>query len=97
MLGFKICKITGTSMAPRIPPNSYVLVVNWLNFLPVKTGQTLLLLHARYGHIIKNVAAVDNNGLIWSKGENATSMSVEKIGPVNKQKILGRVMMIFKA
>jgi len=31
------------------------------------------------------VAIVDKNGFIWSKGENNTSMSVEKLGPIDKK------------
>ena len=96
MLGFKIWKVSGDSMSPRIPELSYVLATSWLKFLPVREGQTLLLRHRSYGVIIKNVAMVDRNGLIWSKGENERSLTVEELGPVNKDQIIGRVVSVIK-
>ena len=96
MLGFKIWKVCGESMSPRIPELSYVLVTSWLRFLPIREGQTLLLKHKLHGYIVKNVAMVDKIGLIWSKGENEKSLSVEELGPVSKDQIMGRVISIIK-
>lgn len=97
MFGFKICKVQGQSMAPIVPDGSFVLVNHWLNRLPIKTGQQLLIKHPEFGDIIKTVAVIDHNGLIWSRGENAASVSVEQIGPVNKSQVISRVLHVFKA
>tara|TARA_B110000014_G_C20011900_1_gene524678 strand:- start:192 stop:500 length:309 start_codon:yes stop_codon:yes gene_type:complete len=95
-LGFKIWRVQGRSMAPVIPPKSFILANKWLTFLPIKEGQKLVLNHPRYGIIVKTVAIVDAYGLIWSKGENSESLSVEELGPIDKQNVLGRVIGIFK-
>ncbi len=95
-LGFKILKVQGHSMFPKIPQNSYVLVNQWLHFWRIKPDQTILIKHQTLGLIIKTVALIDRYGFIWSKGENSSSMTVERIGPVDKHQIIGPVLMVFK-
>lgn len=82
-------------MFPRIPQHSYVLASHWYNFNKIKVNQTVLIKHPQYGLLIKNVAVVDKNNLIWCKGENSSSITVEKLGPVSKQQIIGKVLKIF--
>lgn len=96
MLGMKIWKVKGQSMAPVIPPGCFVLATKWLSIFPIKEGQRLVIQHPTYGVIVKTVACVDRNGLIWSKGENEESLPVERLGPVSKEQVLGRVIRIFK-
>ncbi|MBL4823011.1 MAG: nickel-type superoxide dismutase maturation protease [Colwellia sp.] len=83
-------------MFPRIPQHSYVLVSHWLKFKKVKPEQTILINHPQFGLLIKNVALIDRNGLIWCKGENLASITVEVLGPINKKQIIGQVLTIFK-
>lgn len=92
MFGLSILRVTGRSMEPVIPQQSFILVSNWFKFLPVKQGQQLLIDHPEYGVIVKTVAAVDKYGFIWTRGENSASVSVEKLGPVSKAQIKGRVL-----
>lgn len=94
-LGFKIWKVKGHSMFPRIPQHSYVLVGHWLSLTKIKSDQTILINHPKYGLLIKTVAIVDKNNLIWCKGENSSSISVEKLGPVSKKQIIGRIIKVF--
>jgi nickel-type superoxide dismutase maturation protease len=94
-LGLKIWKVTGHSMFPRIPEHSYVLAGHWYTFTKIKPNQTILINHPQYGLLIKTVAIVDKNKLIWCKGENSSSIAVEKLGPVSKKQIMGRVIKIF--
>lgn len=96
MFGFKIWKINGGSMAPVIPAGSFVLTSKWSQLLPVKEGQRIVIDHPVFGIIVKTVAVVDRNGFVWSKGENHESLPVEKLGPVNRSDILGRVMFVFR-
>lgn len=96
ILGLKIWRVQGHSMAPAIPPGSFLLAVKWLFLFPIKEGQRLVINHPRYGVIVKTVATVDNNGLIWSKGENSESITIEQLGPINTLQVLGRVIRIFK-
>ncbi|MGL1956040.1 MAG: nickel-type superoxide dismutase maturation protease [Colwellia sp.] len=93
--GLKIWKVKGHSMFPRIPQHSYVLVGYWYAFKKLKPNQAILIDHPQYGLLIKNIALVDKNHLIWCKGENASSISVEKLGPVSKKQIIGKVLKIF--
>lgn len=96
ILGFKIWKVTGHSMFPRIPEYSYVLVCHWFKQTWIKPEQTILVHSKQYGVIIKRVALIDSNGFIWCKGENLSSISVEEIGPVSRNQVIGRVLSVFK-
>jgi len=95
-VGFKIWKVTGHSMFPRIPNYSFVLVCTWLKHLRIKPEQMILVHHRQYGVIIKTVALIDGNGFIWCKGENLSSLAVEQLGPVSKNQVIGRVLSVFK-
>ena len=96
MLGVKIWKVKGQSMAPLIPSGCFILAAKWLTLFPLKEGQRVVINHPKFGVIVKTVALVDRNGFIWSKGENTHSIPVEQLGPVNKDQVLGRVIRIFK-
>ncbi len=94
-LGIHFCKVRGVSMAPRIPEHSYIFIVPWLRFLPLKEGDMLKVFHPKYGYIVKSLAKIDRNGLFWLKGWHKSSIPVEKLGPVGKSQVLGKVFMIF--
>ncbi|MEI6894701.1 MAG: nickel-type superoxide dismutase maturation protease [Colwellia sp.] len=96
MFCFKLWKVRGQSMTPVIHEGSFILVTKLLLLFPVKEGQRILIKHPEYGIIVKTVALVDKNGFIWSKGENKKSLSVEQIGPVDKEQVLGRIIGIFE-
>lgn len=95
MLGFSIFKVNGESMSPFIPNKSYVLAQRWLTSYFISEGKKLLINHKKFGLIVKKVALVDHNGFIWLKGENNQSLSVEQIGPVNRQQVIGIVIGVF--
>ncbi len=82
-------------MFPRIPQHSFVLVAHWLTFKKLKPSETVLINHPEHGLLIKTIAFIDKNHLIWCKGENSSSISIEKLGPVSKKQILGRVIKVF--
>ncbi len=94
MFGFHFCKVTGVSMSPRIPENSYVFVVPWLRVFNLKEGCLLTVFHPRYGYIVKSLAKVDRNGLFWLKGHHKNSVPIEKLGPVGKSQIQGKVLWV---
>ena len=96
MFGFHFCKVTDVSMSPRIPENSYVLIVPWLKVFNLKEGSLLKVFHPKYGSIVKTLAKVDRNGLFWLKGHHKTSVSIEKLGPVGRGQIQGKVLWVFK-
>ena len=96
MFGFQICKVSGISMSPKIPENSYVFVVPWLKLFKLKEGTLLKVLHPKYGYIVKSLAQVDRNGLFWLKGYHKSSLPIERLGPVNKSQIEGKVLWVFQ-
>jgi len=83
-------------MSPRIPNDSYVLVDSFWTTMFLKPNQSVLFRHREFGLIVKTIAAIDHNGFIWSKGENDQSVSIEQIGPVSKNDIIGKVVYVFK-
>ncbi len=95
MLGFSIFKVNGESMSPFIPNQSYVLTQRWLTKFFIGEGKKLLIAHKSYGLIVKKVALVDHHGFIWLKGENNKSVSVEQIGPVDQEQVIGIVIAVF--
>ena len=95
MFGFHLCKVSGISMSPKIPENSYVFIVPWLKLFKLKEGSLLKVLHPKYGYIVKSLAQVDRNGLFWLKGHHKTSLPIEKLGPVSKSQIEGKVLWVF--
>lgn len=80
-------------MSPLIPSGSFILT---FNKLPKRLGRQIVLKHKRYGLIVKTLCKIDNKGTMWCQGESHSSVSVEQIGPVAKQQVLGFVLWIFK-
>lgn len=95
MLGFHFCKVTGISMSPLIPEDSYIFIVPWLKILPLKEGSLLKVLHPKFGFIVKSLAKIDKNGLFWLKGFHKSSLPIERLGPVGKAQIQGKVLWVF--
>ncbi|RHW77943.1 nickel-type superoxide dismutase maturation protease [Colwellia sp. RSH04] len=94
MFGFHFCKITGVGMTPYIPENSFVFLVPWLRLRPLKEGNILKVFHPRYGVIVRTLAKVDHNGLLWLKAWQENNLPIEKLGPVSKEHVLGKVLMV---
>lgn len=95
MLGFTFFKINGDSMSPKIPNESYVLSCRWFATFFLGEGKKILIQHHTYGLIVKTVALVDHHGFIWVKGENMQSMSVEQLGPIDQNQVIGKVLSVF--
>ena len=95
MLGFHLSKVTGVSMSPQVPDNSYILVVPWLRIRSLKKGQLLSINHPKYGNIIKSLVKIDKNGLIWLMGLHPSSVPIEALGPVSPSQVVGKVCLIF--
>tara|TARA_R110002167_G_scaffold21270_2_gene77467 strand:+ start:11280 stop:11579 length:300 start_codon:yes stop_codon:yes gene_type:complete len=96
MLGFTFFKVQGDSMSPNIPNESYIFASRWFVGFFLGEGKKILIQHRTYGLIVKTVGLVDHHGFIWLKGEDARSISVEQIGPIDKAQVIGRVLSVFK-
>jgi signal peptidase I len=102
MLGFNINRVTGMSMHPRLPDGSFILLrsVNSSALRPTcqfRVGDVVKFRHLRYGMIIKTIAAIDDEGRYWLRGEHPSSVSMNQIGPVLAEQILARVIFSLKA
>jgi len=82
-------------MTPHIPENSFVFVVPWFRLRPLKEGSILKVFHPRYGIIVRTLAKVDRNGLLWLKAWQKSNLPIEKLGPVSKEHVLGQVLVVF--
>jgi len=92
MLGVAINKIVGNSMQPKLPAGSYGCFVSCL-WQAWHVGDIYKIRHPRYGVIVKQLAFIDSNKLLWFKGLNVTeSVSMIDIGPVKPNDVCGRLM-----
>ena len=75
-------------MEPIISKNSFILSVPF-KFKKNK-NQFIIFKHQKYGLLIKKLYFIDNSEKYWFIGENSCSISSNEIGPIAKEKILGR-------
>jgi len=94
VLGLHFSKVIGRSMSPKIPQDSYVLVMPWLKILALKRGNIIKVKHPQYGEIIKSVVAIDNDGCIWLQGLDPSSVTMAQMGPISASQVLGKVIKI---
>tara|TARA_B100000989_G_scaffold298774_1_gene289753 strand:+ start:1290 stop:1568 length:279 start_codon:yes stop_codon:yes gene_type:complete len=82
-------------MSPEINDKSYVVVKQnrKSNWFP-KINSVLIFNHQKYGNLIKRLVVADNNGNHWFCGSPNQSLSKEEIGPIRKENIYGRVLLI---
>jgi len=96
MLGFTFFKVSDDRMSPKIPNESYILVSDWFLSFYLAEGKQILIRHHTDGIIMKTVALVDHHGFIWVKGDNENDTSVEEMGPIGKEQVIGLVFSILK-
>ena len=99
MLGFSLNRVTGMSMHPRLPHNSFILLYSLpsrgstkFRSTKLKVGDMVKCSHREFGSIIKTIAAIDDQGLFWLKGEHESSVSTQEIGPVHIDLISDKVI-----
>ena len=82
-------------MSPAINDKSYVVVKKnrKSNWFP-KINSVLIFNHQKYGTLIKRLAVADKNGNHWFCGSTNQSLSKEEIGPIKKEDIYGRVLLV---
>jgi nickel-type superoxide dismutase maturation protease len=90
----KILQVTGASMSPYITDKSYILVFSPWNFL-LDRKPILCFQHHNYGKIIKRLKTFRNNQF-WFESDNPEGINSGQIGPVSKEEIIGRVLIVLK-
>ncbi|WP_394391834.1 S24 family peptidase [Shewanella woodyi] len=96
MFGVNICRVSGVSMQPRIPAGSFVLCMGALR-TKLKPGGIYLFEHPRFGQLIKTLSNVDSAGNLWFKGENSHSVTMQEMGPIRQNRVIGKVTWVISA
>jgi signal peptidase I len=76
-------------MSPNFNHRDFVLVLRW-PWSRFRKGQVVLIKHPRYQLIIKRIHTVRNHRLLLT-GDNSCSTSMEALGWVDENYIIGRV------
>jgi len=76
-------------MDPLLHSDSYILTIN----IKPELKKFFVISHKKYGRLVKKLVKIDNKENFWFKGENNSSISTEKIGPINLNQILGKVVL----
>lgn len=79
-------------MSPLILDGSFMLVVRWPWWLPLRQNNIVKVSHPVYGDIVKRVISVNSDKSFELIGMNDASVSTTKMGSVNRQFLLGRVL-----
>ncbi len=93
MLGISIGRVRGTSMVPRITPDSFIIAMKIPKWYPKRVGQLFYLQHPRYGRIVKTLSVIDGEQY-WFRGESESSVSSTAIGAMTEKNIIGRVVFV---
>ncbi len=75
-------------MLPFLRAGDYVLVVK----RPLKIGDVVVANHPQFGEIVKRIACI-NNSSYELVGDNAESVSMQQIGAVPAESIVGKVVL----
>lgn len=88
LFGWRIVRVNGGSMSPRLPPDSYAL------FRParrVHAGDIVLADHVRYGWIIKQVRELVDDG-VTLEGIAPESTASDRLGVVHWDRLMGKLV-----
>ncbi len=75
-------------MLPFLRAGDYVLVMK----RPLAVGDVVVARHPQFGEIIKRIAGI-NNSSYELVGDNAASVSTEKIGTLPAKSVIGKVVL----
>ena len=79
-------------MLPLIPEKSFIFAFKIYSRL--KAGDILIFNHFKYGKLVKELNSIDRHNQLWFKGQNTHSLSINDIGPINREQILGKALFI---
>ena len=84
----RLIKVVGDSMSPTLKDGDYVLTIKPRSMRP---GFIYVLNHSDLGRIIKRSDRIEN-GRYYFTGDNPASTPRALIGPVAKDRIIGRAV-----
>ena len=90
----KLLKVSGSSLLPVYRDGDFVLVCKIpILFDRLKPGDTVAFYHPEHGLLIKKVSAISSGGdQITVLGNHPLSVDSRSIGPVQREKLLGKVI-----
>lgn len=84
-----IIKVSGDSMSPTLENGDYILTFKPRTF---RAGFIYVLNHDRMGRIVKRLSHQTEDEF-WFEGDNAASSSLDKIGCVTRDQIIGHAVL----
>ncbi|MCP4321516.1 MAG: nickel-type superoxide dismutase maturation protease [Psychromonas sp.] len=87
-----INKVVGQSMSPAIPENSFLIFHRFIYHRCLTVGKIIKVKHPIYGLIVKKLIRIDQQGLYWLEGLNASSVSSIQMGAIKRNMITGIVV-----
>ncbi len=90
MFGWKLARIAGRSMEPKLPNNSIAL---FRRRKGVTRGDVVLVDHPEFGIIVRKVSAVGREANIHLRGTSRQSTSQERLGKVAPDRIMGTLVL----
>lgn len=94
MLNLSFFRVFGDSMLPKIPCGSFVLVKKQTRKVNHKNDSILVFYHKIYGNLIKKLDYMDKSKRLWFSGSNSESITKNKIGPIQRERVIGKVILI---
>ena len=84
-------------MSPQLNCGDYVLLLTLFNRRSIRPTQRLVFDHAQYGRMVKEVVSVDTEqNTFTAKGLNNESVSMQQIGAMPFETVVGRVIWSIK-
>ena len=94
MLNLSFFKVIGDSMLPKIPCGSFVLVKKQTCEINCSNNSIFVFYHRIYGDLIKKLDYIDKSKRLWFSGSSKESIARNKIGPVQREQVIGKVILI---
>lgn len=90
MLGWKLGRISDSSMEPQLPRGSFAL---FRAVKRVKRSDIVLVDHPDHGLLVRKVSAVSVNGRVGLRGICRSETSARKLRNVDPERVLGKFAM----
>lgn len=87
---FRLVKVKGDSMWPDYRHNDYVALGRW-RWRALAVGDDVVCNHAEFGLILKRIQHIGPAGL-WLTGLNLRSAESGRLGNIQEQAVMGRVL-----
>ena len=91
LFNLSIFKIQGDSMSPNISDDSFIITKPFSNIR--NKNKLLIFKHKVYGKLVKRLNNIDSSNFFWFKGDSYTSISMDDIGPIKREQIIGEIIL----